>query len=158
MHWWSCETCSNYTPLKKKADPLSWAESVCTCVQECVCVCEGVEVARLGLGRGVWLHVTQLNWEFALIFSTTQSEWKWSRTCDFSAGPCNRKPLMWRMCLSLYVYNKRDKQINNLRFWFPPSSFALSPSPFSFLLLFPLWVFQRPALFFITSGKNGAKS
>lgn len=41
MHWWSCETCSNYTLLKKKVDPLSWAESVCTCVQEgaLVCVC-----------------------------------------------------------------------------------------------------------------------
>lgn len=32
MHWWSCETCSNYTPLKKKADPLSWAEK---CVYMC---------------------------------------------------------------------------------------------------------------------------
>lgn len=31
MHCWSCETCSNYTSLKK-ADPLSWSQSV-----SCIC-------------------------------------------------------------------------------------------------------------------------
>lgn len=35
MHWWSCETCSNYTLLEKKVDPLSQAlKRAHTCVHE----------------------------------------------------------------------------------------------------------------------------
>ena len=34
------------------------------CPSVCVCVCRG----RKTSARGVWLHETQLNWEFALFF------------------------------------------------------------------------------------------
>lgn len=129
MHWWSCETCSNYTLLKKKVDPLSWAESVCTCVQKgalvCVCVCVvGRGVVRLVMGSDVAsCNTTHLR---ICPISNHQSVLKWSRTADFSVkvfvGQYNKKSWTMRwMSLNLYascivvfsssVYNQMENQL-----------------------------------------------